>query len=199
MDKISMKSVIRRAFWRLNFRNMVRLNTSWLFARRNRTFFIFEGTHYTYGEVYKQSSRYAQYFLSERKKAIEAGKLGKGEKLAVGIYMENTPEFIFAAFGAGLSNSVLFAINTGFRGDVLVRVVEKSKATHLIINQSSVEEIKRVKQIAPVFERINTLYVGGEDEAGEQGFTSLGAAVSEAERKGGNSLLSGSTISVRFW
>ena len=138
MGRINLKTIIRKFLWFVNFRTMIKLNMWWLWPRRKRTFFIFEGKEYTYREVYQQSQRYAGFFLVERHKLVESGKLGKDERLALGIYMDNTPEFIFAALGAGLSNSILFAINTGFRGETLAKVINQAKIARLITNASAV-------------------------------------------------------------
>jgi fatty-acyl-CoA synthase len=102
----------------------------WLWLRRRRTFFIFEGRHYTYGEVYAQAQRYARLFLAERGRLVDSDRLGGSERLSLGIYMDNTPEFVFAALAAGLSNSILFAINTGsFRGETLAKVIDQAGIT----------------------------------------------------------------------
>jgi fatty-acyl-CoA synthase len=137
------KRFIERVFPFVNFGNMITVMLQ-LLPRRNRTFFIFEDKEYTYQEVYRQSLRYANYFLSERKKRVEKGILYKNEKLCIGIYQENTPEFIFACFGAGLSRSVLFAINTGFRGDTLTNVIEQAKIKLLLTGEEYLPEVKRV-------------------------------------------------------
>ena len=55
--------------------------------------------------------------------------------------MENTPEFIFASLGAGLSNSVLFAINTGFRGETLAKVINQANIMCLIMNGGTAAEL----------------------------------------------------------
>ena len=110
---MNLKKIIRTFLWFVNFQTMLKLTVRWMRMRKNRVLFIFEGKEYTYGEVYEQATRYANFFLSERKKLVDAGKLGKKDRLALGVYMENTPEYVFASFAAGLSNSVLFAINTG--------------------------------------------------------------------------------------
>jgi len=115
VKQINLKTIIRKCCGFVNFNTMIKLTLWWFWLRRDRVFFIFEGRHYTYREVYQQSRRYAQFFLSVRKKLVDSGRLGKDKRLSIGIYMDNTPEFLFASFGAGLSNSILFAINSGFR------------------------------------------------------------------------------------
>ena len=122
---MNLKSLIRTGLWFVNFGSMIRMTLKWP-GRSSRVFFIFEGKEYTYQQAYDKSAQYADFFLTERKKRISDGRLGEKEKLSIGIYQENTPEFLFAAFGAGLSNSVLFAINTGFRGKTLANVINQA-------------------------------------------------------------------------
>jgi len=105
--------------------------------RARRTFFIFEGREYTYGEVYSQAKRYAKFFDALRCQSIGAGRMAENDRLALAIYQENTPEYLFASFGAGLSNATLFAVNTGFRGKTLAGVVEKAKALYLLTDNNA--------------------------------------------------------------
>jgi fatty-acyl-CoA synthase len=181
MKIFNLKTIIRHLLPFVNFRTMVKLYMGWLWFRRNRPFFIFEGAPYTYGEVYRQSKRYADFFRSERKKIVDRGSLKKSDRFSIGIYMDNTPEFLFAAFAAGLSNSILFAINTGFRGDTLAKVVEKANITHLIVNSSTLEEVLRALPDIHTIGRDNILFVGDDQAARDKGFRSLEEAVIAAE------------------
>ncbi len=181
MKRISLKSIIRTWLWFVNFSTMIRLSMWWLWLRRNRTFFIFEGREYTYREVYRQAEQYANFFLAERKKLLDKGKLGLNERFALGIYMENTPEFIFAALGAGLSNSVLFAINTGFRGETLAKVINQANITRLIMNASTASEVERVMGEVSVLGPADILYVGDQSEIAGKGYQDLEQAVADAE------------------
>lgn len=180
MKGISLKALIRTFLRFVNFRTMIQLNMWWFWLRRNRTFFIFEGREYFYREVYLQAQRYAGFFLAERKRLIEEGRLGPNERLSLGIYMENTPEFIFAALGAGLSNSVLFAVNTGFRGETLVNVINQANITSLIINASTEQEVERVMNDLSGIGRADILYVGDRKEALARGYQDLESAVAGA-------------------
>lgn len=178
-----LKAVIHRLFPFVNFSTMIKFYTWWLWPRRNRTFVIFEGTRFTYAEVYQQSRRYADFFLSERKKHVDGGKLNKSERFSFAIYMDNTPEFLFAVFGAGLSNSIVFAINTGFRGDTLVKVLEKANVTHLIINGSTIDDAARAIPEIKRIDRGDVLFVGQDDAAREMGFRNLERAILESEKQ----------------
>jgi fatty-acyl-CoA synthase len=176
---MNLKTIIRRFLWFVNFRSMLKLSLWWMWTRRKRVLFIFEGREYTYGETYKQSNIYANFFLSERKKRVDEGKLGKKERLAIGVYMENTPEYVFASLAAGLSNSILFAINTGFRGETLARVIDQSKISFLVVNEGSAEEVKKVSREITVIGDKDILCVGTEEEIKKTGYKSLAKAIAE--------------------
>jgi len=186
MKGINLKTIIRSFLWFVNFRTMIRLFMWWLWLRRDRTFFIFEGREYTYREVYLQAQRYADFFLAERSRLVESGKIGRDERFALGIYMENAPEFIFASLAAGLSNSILFAINTGFRGETLAGVINQAKISSLITNAGSTAEVESAFPDITVFGRGDILFVGSEEEATVKGYRSLEKAVQEASHTGGN-------------
>lgn len=180
---MNLKSFLRRFFWFVNFRTMLKLTIWWMRTRRNRVLFIFEGREYTYGETYKQASIYANFFLTERKKLVDAGKLGKHDRLALGVYMENTPEYVFASLAAGLSNSVLFAINTGFRGETLAKVIDQAKVAFLVVNGNSADEIKKVAGEITVIGEKDILCVGSDEEIKKTGYRSLARAVADASEK----------------
>ncbi|MEN6422587.1 MAG: AMP-binding protein, partial [Smithella sp.] len=95
--------------------------------------------------------------------------------------MDNTPEFIFTAFGAGLSNSVLFAINTGFRGEILAKIMDQAEISALVINSSALKEVeealKNVRTISP-----EDVYFVGDKKSFPKEFKSLEDAVAEASR-----------------
>jgi fatty-acyl-CoA synthase len=178
--KMNLKTILRKVFGFLNFRTMIQVAFWWLWFRRNRVFFIFEGREYTYGEVYQQSLRYAHFFLSVRKKLVEGGKLNKNQRLSFGVYMDNNPEFLFASFGAGLSNSVLFAINSGFRGETLARVMDQAQISFLMINESTLKEVQDVISEVKVIGRENVYFVGEKKPFQSTGFQSLEDAVAQA-------------------
>jgi len=179
---MNLKSMIRNYLGFINFRTMINVAFRWLWPRRNRVFFIFEGREYTYGEVYQQSQRYAHFFLSVRKKLVDGGKLKKDQRLSFGVYMDNNPEFLFASFGAGLSNSVLFAINSGFRGETLAKVMDQAQISFLMINESTLREVQDVIKDVQVIGPEDVYFVGDKKPFQSTGFKSLEDAVVEAAR-----------------
>jgi fatty-acyl-CoA synthase len=124
--------------------------------------------------------QYANFFLSERKKLVTEKKLGKKERLALGIYQENRPEFIFAIFGAAISNSVVFAINTGFRGETLARIITQARISVLLVDSSTVHEVDRIVPDITVLNREKIYFA--EDKPGEaQNYKNLETAVSQSQ------------------
>jgi fatty-acyl-CoA synthase len=182
MDKMNVKTLIRKVLFFVNFGNMIKMTMWWLWFRRDRVFFIFEGREHTYREVYQQARRYEHFFLSVRKKLVDSGKLGKDKRLAFGVYMENKPEFLYASLGAGLSNSIMFAINSGFRGETLDKVMEQAGIAFLIMNASTLKEVEDVVKNYSVISPDNIYFVGDEKPFKSTGFKSLGKAVEEAQK-----------------
>jgi fatty-acyl-CoA synthase len=180
--KINLKTIIRKFFGFVNFSSMIKFTMWWMWFRRNRVFLIFEDREYTYRKVYQQSLRYAQFFLSVRKKLVDSGRLDKERRLSFGVYMDNTPEFLFASFGAGLSNSILFAINSGFRGETLAKVMAQAQISFLIINESTLKEVEGVINNEQVIGTENVYFVGDKKCFQSSGFQSLEDAVEEAQQ-----------------
>jgi len=178
---MNLKTLIRYCCWFVNFGNMIRLTMRWL-PRGNRTFFIFEGKSYSYRQTYDQSARYAAFFKAQREKAFRDGRIGKKDKLAIGIYQENSPEFLFAAFGAALANCVLYAINTGFKGKTLSNVMNLAGICLLIASPETAPEVKKnlsdIHELAPQ----DVFIVGCEKDADQSDFACLEKAVAASEK-----------------
>jgi len=176
---INQKSLVRWSAAFFNLRYFIRSKTG-LRTRRNRTFCIFEEREYTYGEVYEKSMQYANFFLSARKRLVIEKNPGAKERLSLGIYQENRPEFIFAMFGAAISNSLVFAINTGFRGETLARIINQAHISLLLIDSSTVQEVEGVLPNISVLNKENIYFA--EDRPGEaRYYKNLESEVSRAQ------------------
>lgn len=178
---MNLKKIIRNYLGFVNFSVMIKLTMHWLWFRRSRVLFIFEDREYTYGEVYKQSRRYAKFFLSQRKKLVDNGKLDRNQRLSFGVYMDNNPEFLFASFGAGLSNTILFAINSGFRGETLAKVMDQAQISFLVINESTLKEVESIINSVQVIGPENVYFVGDEKAFSSKGFHALDNAIDQAQ------------------
>ncbi|MFP4445865.1 MAG: AMP-binding protein [Desulfosudaceae bacterium] len=178
---VNTKNLIRNYAGFVNFRSMIRLLLG-LPTRKNRPFLLFEDAAWTYSQVLAQSRRYAAFFLARRRQLIDRGLLEPDQRLKIGIYQDNTPEYLFAAFGAGLSNSILFAVNTGFRGRVLTDVINQAGVRLLLTNPGSLDRLAGILDDIPTVGENDLLLLespaGEDDTAGRAGYETIEAAMS---------------------
>ncbi len=113
-------------------------------SRRNRPFVIFEGTTYTYKDVYNNARKYEQFFRSVKANKMKQGSMKRKDPLSVCLYMDNTPDFIFATFGASMCGATIFGINTGFRGETLINVIEQANCSILFVTPDNASEANKV-------------------------------------------------------
>ncbi len=111
---------------------------------RHKPFILWQDRSYTYRECYQEAARYARLFRARRQAAIEAGTLAANAPQHIGLYLDNTPEFLFAAFGAALEGDLVFGLNTGFRGDTLAAVMARGDIRLLIADEGKLEFIEQV-------------------------------------------------------
>lgn len=154
---------------------------------RARPFMLWEGTALTYADVYREASRYGALFRATRHALVARGELEPDAQLAVGIYRDNAPSFVFAVLGAALEGDVIIGLNTGFRGETLATLVERAQVKLLL---TSDEQLAHVEQVLP---RLRTLGRSGvlvetpvSRDAGAgtldapEGMTTLGNALARA-------------------
>ncbi len=182
MPSINAKNLLRKALGFLHVGSMFSMLARSPF-RRKHVFFIFEGRQYTYGETFYQARRYAELFTTIRKELAAAGRIPPEQALAVGLYQENTPEFVFAFFGAAMSGSVLFGFNTGFRGDTLVKIINQSGAAILMTGSPHSKEILRILPELSTLEKERIFMVGGRPGEDESTFTPMAASLPELDRQ----------------
>ncbi|HUT56111.1 MAG TPA: AMP-binding protein, partial [bacterium] len=143
MARINQKTLIRKTigFCHLGLVFKLLANSR---SRRDRPFFWFEGRTYTYGETYREARRFAEMFGYYRGRRLDEGRLKPQDTLAVGMYLDNCPEFVFALFGAAISGTALIAVNTGFRGETLANVLNTAEIGLVITSQANLAEIERM-------------------------------------------------------
>lgn len=178
MALINLKTVAQKGFW---FMNMKSLFERVARKNRDRPCFFFEGKTYTYGDVHDDALRYAKLFTHYKNKMVGEGRMGPEDQLAIGLYMDNCPEFIIAFFGAAISGSVIIGVNTGFRRDTLAAVVNRAEIGLLIMDQNTMEEVERtlpdIKAVGP-----EDIYIAGlKDGAETAPFKSIEDALSDPE------------------
>ena len=120
-----MKETQRRLLRPVNVAALLRMRASRL-STGNKPFLIFEGRTWTFRETYRMARRYGQLF----------DDLGGGRQVSVGIYQDNTPDYVFAILGAAYSNAVIFGLNTGFRGETLRGVVAEAGMDAILVEPS---------------------------------------------------------------
>ncbi len=153
------KTFVRDYAGFVNFRSMINMLIG-LPTRAKRPFIIFEDTTYTYGQVFEQSRRYAAFFEKRRQQLVEKGVLAPDQRLKIAIYQDNSPEYLFASFGAGLSNAILFAVNTGFRGHILASVINQADVRLLLTNDESLDYVSKVLADIPNISKEDLLLLG---------------------------------------
>ncbi len=158
-------------------------------SRRNRPFLLFEGRNYTYGEVAHQAARYARLFRAAKRDRVREGRVGHGDQLAIGMYQENTPEFVFALFGAALSGDVLFGINTGHRGETLANCIKQANITLVLADPTRLPRVESVFSLLEGLGPEDLLLVDGAEEGGkgkvrtvEEALTACGADTESRQR-----------------
>lgn len=180
MGWINQKTLMRKGLGFLDLGTVFKINAR-MRTRRRRPFFFFEDKTYTYGQVYEESLRFANFFASCRQARVAQGRQRPEDPLAIGMYLDNCPEFVFALFGAAMSGSTLIAANTGFRGETLANVFNTAEIGLLLTSRAHREEIERVLPDIKVIGPEEVLLAGGAgDEAApyrtiEQALSSPGA------------------------
>lgn len=136
-------SVVRRLLGGLHTGRLLRWRAR-LPWTRNRPFVLWGERSYSFAEVYREASRYARLFRARRQAAVNAGTLAPDAPLPVGLYLDNTPEFLFAAFGAALEGDLVFGLNTGFRGETLAAVLQRGDIRLLIADEDKLAFIEPI-------------------------------------------------------
>src|SRR5687767_14385873 len=85
----------------------------------------------TYAEYARESSRWARMFLARRRDAAQPPR--------VAVLMRNRLEFLAAYGGTALCGGQLFGVNVGLGGEVLARVIERSSADVVLVDDTTRE------------------------------------------------------------
>jgi fatty-acyl-CoA synthase len=105
------------------------------------------------------------------------------------MYQENTPEFVFAFFGAALSGDVLFGINTGHRGETLANCIKQANITLVLADPTRFPMVEGVLPFVEGLGPEDLLLVDGAEEREEgkirtveEGITACGADTESRQR-----------------
>jgi crotonobetaine/carnitine-CoA ligase len=127
-------------------------------ARRNedKTFLVFEGRRYSYGEIERLTAALARGLL-------RAG-VAKGDHVA--LLIGNCPETLFLNMALGRIGAVTCPINTAAKGDLLAYFLNLCKASTLVIGKEVASRFQEVEQRAPGVERLLVVDIGSAEEQG---------------------------------
>jgi len=99
---------------------------------------------YTYGELEGLANRYAR--------GIQSLGVKKGER--VGIFMQNSPEFIIAHFGNLKAGAVTVPLNVMYRKHELRHMVNDSGAVAMVVSQENLQYVMEVRKELKTLQRI---------------------------------------------
>lgn len=173
----SLAEVARRALGVFTAGGLLRLRAR-MPLLRHRPFIIFEGNTWTYAQTYREAKRHARLFRHRRQALVRDGKLNSDEPLAIGLYMENRPSFLFASFGAALEGDMVVGLNTGFRGEILSAVMERSQVRLAITTPDCLAQLEPAVAQCPTLERDQVLV---DDLSAPDGLETLDKALNEAQ------------------
>ncbi|MFW9873425.1 MAG: AMP-binding protein [Candidatus Thorarchaeota archaeon] len=99
---------------------------------------------YTYRNMHLQSNRVANGFLN----------LGLKRGDGISLVEINSPEFLFALFGAYKIGNYVVLVNTGLKGDGLQYIIDHSDSKTLIIHWSLLENFINIKEQLPKIQHV---------------------------------------------
>ena len=107
----------------------------------DKTFLIWEGRAWTYGELEAMTNRYAHGFE----------RLGVGHGDHVAVMLPNCPEFFWVCWGLGKIGAVAVPINTAAKGELLRYFIDQSDATSVVVDD---EWLERMAGVAPQLAKV---------------------------------------------
>jgi crotonobetaine/carnitine-CoA ligase len=128
-------------------------------TRPDRVFMHFDDRLITYAELEAATTAVAQGLLA----------LGVRRGEAVCVYMDNSPEMLFAWFGIAKTGAVYAPINTAYRGEFLRHQMTVSRASVAIVDRELADEIVKIAGELPELKHliIRPAADGGELEIGD--------------------------------
>ena len=118
----------------------------------DRTFLLWQGRAYTYGDLETMTNRYANGFV--------AHGIGHGDHVAV--MLPNCPEFFWVVWGLGKIGAVAVPINTAAKGEMLRYFIDQSDASCVVVDD---EWVDRIAAVAPQLPKIRRYVYRGDKPA----------------------------------
>lgn len=127
--------------------------------RGDRPFLLFEDDTYTYADMEERSARVANGLR----------EVGVVQHDNVALLLPNSPELLFAWFGAARVGAPVVPVNVALKGDSLVHIVDHSDAKTLVVHADYLDQVERVRDRLPKIASI--VVVGGDTGPGPDGGT----------------------------
>lgn len=119
-------------------------------CRGDNPFLMFGDDVYTYADMEERSARVANGLRD----------LGVTRGSNVAMIMPNSPEFLWAWFGASRVGAPVVPVNTALKGDGLVHIVDHSDSETLVVHAELVDRFLAVRDRLPKLQRV--VVVGGD-------------------------------------
>ncbi len=129
-----------------------------------KTFLLWAGRSYSYGDLEALTNRYAN--------GCAAHGIGHGDHVAV--MLPNCPEFYWTTWGLGKLGAVAVPINTAAKGEMLRYFIDQSDATCVVIDD---EWVERVASIAAQLPKVRRWFYRGSRPLANCGLGSVAAPV----------------------
>lgn len=100
---------------------------------------------WSHAEYVRESARWAQLFLAEQ----SARAAGGDRPLHVGVFLDNTPDYLFALGGAALSGSTVVGLNHTRVGDHLLRDVAHADVDLVVTEPAHLGDLTAVRAARP--------------------------------------------------
>lgn len=119
-------------------------------CRGDNPFLMFGDDVYTYADMEERSARVANGLRD----------LGVTRGSNIAMIMPNSPEFLWAWFGASRVGAPVVPVNTALKGDGLVHIVDHSDSETLVVHAELVDRFLAVRDRLPKLQRV--VVVGGD-------------------------------------
>src|SRR5512140_227619 len=113
----------------------------------DRLALIFGSEHYTYGELARRVTAFAQALMRRRKEP--------GERVA--LFLENSPQFAIAYLGAQYAHCIVVLVNTQYRQVELDHILTDSETRTCITGAAGAVELAPLLAGLPALEQIITV------------------------------------------
>ncbi len=113
-------------------------------SHADRVFLFFEDQKITWGQIDKQSNRFAQ--------GLRDMGIKKGDKVV--LMMQNHPDFLYSWFGTSKLGAVEVPVNVAYKGDSLSYIINNSDSKILFIDAALADRLVIIKDDLKKLERI---------------------------------------------